>query len=707
MNRIFSILLTLAILFSLCSVTQNAQAAPLAAPSVVSGVVTDAGHGYPLYARITISGGASQVLYTHPFTGAYSVNLTTGLTYVFDVEALGVPGYELKSDVFIPATANYTRNISLRASNPNACTTPGYARTTFFNTDFETNNGGFSAGGQNSSWGYGSPTSGPWGAHSGSKVWATNLGGYYNNDEHSVITHDAYFDLSGRRGIQIHWWQWLQTYDNFDYAVVQVSNNGGSGWGIAYGNEYPWVTTTQGDMSGNFNLSWVNHTFALDSSWAVSNFMLRFKFKSDWNLIGTAAPGWYIDDLSISTCEPVAGGLVGGYVTDANSGAPLNDVLVQHLVSGQTATSIATPGDPDVGDGLYFVFVPGSGGTSLTVSKALYATTSYAINLTSNTFNRLDMPLPPNYDTAVSADQQNKSGLPNSTVTYNLTLTNTGFLPGELLINPVTLPPGPLWPPTLSQFKTTPVLSGSNVPVTVTVSIPPFTPTGTVSTAVLRTHWIGILFWVLPPGAQEITLTTTALNAPPQAQAQSLTTAEETLLDLTLFALDPNGDPVSYNHTQPAHGSLSGTLPFLTYTPQTDYFGLDFFTFTASDGTLSSSDTLISINVTNVNDAPVATTTADVEWLAREAHNYLINPFTDVDGDSLTYSATVGGAVLPAWLSLDPATGEFTGTPSNGDVGGYEIEVAADDGHGGTASTTFTLTVTLNPFKVFLPIIGR
>ncbi|HZU87225.1 MAG TPA: hypothetical protein VFF78_07060, partial [Anaerolineaceae bacterium] len=129
MNRIFSILLTLAILFSLGSVTQTAQAAaPLAATSVVSGVVTDSGHGYPLYARITISGGASQVLYTHPFTGAYSVNLTTGLTYVFDVEALGVPGYELKSDVFIPDTANYTRNISLLASDPHTCNTPGYAR---------------------------------------------------------------------------------------------------------------------------------------------------------------------------------------------------------------------------------------------------------------------------------------------------------------------------------------------------------------------------------------------------------------------------------------------------------------------------------------------------------------------------------------------------------------------------------------------------
>ena len=37
-----------------------------------------------------------------------------------------------------------------------------------------------------------------------------------------------------------------------------------------------------------------------------------------------------------------------------------------------------------------------------------------------------------------------------------------------------------------------------------------------------------------------------------------------------------------------------------------------------------------------------------------------------VHGDSLTFSATLsGGAPLPAWLSIDPATGVLSGTPAN------------------------------------------
>ena len=45
--------------------------------------------------------------------------------------------------------------------------------------------------------------------------------------------------------------------------------------------------------------------------------------------------------------------------------------------------------------------------------------------------------------------------------------------------------------------------------------------------------------------------------------------------------------------------------------------------------------------------------------------------FSDVDvGDTLTLSATLAdGSPLPAWLSFDPATQTFSGTPLNDDVG--------------------------------------
>ena len=58
--------------------------------------------------------------------------------------------------------------------------------------------------------------------------------------------------------------------------------------------------------------------------------------------------------------------------------------------------------------------------------------------------------------------------------------------------------------------------------------------------------------------------------------------------------------------TRPAHGTLSGTAPNLTYTPAANYNGPDSFTFTVNDGTVDSAAATVSITVTPVNDAPVA-----------------------------------------------------------------------------------------------------
>lgn len=67
--------------------------------------------------------------------------------------------------------------------------------------------------------------------------------------------------------------------------------------------------------------------------------------------------------------------------------------------------------------------------------------------------------------------------------------------------------------------------------------------------------------------------------------------------------------------------------------------------------------------------------------------------FNDPEGDPLVYSATLaGGAPLPAWLSFNPTTQEFSGTPTAIDAGTITIELSASDG-GGIATQTFALTV--------------
>ena len=60
---------------------------------------------------------------------------------------------------------------------------------------------------------------------------------------------------------------------------------------------------------------------------------------------------------------------------------------------------------------------------------------------------------------------------------------------------------------------------------------------------------------------------------------------------------------------------------------------------------------------------------------------FTADTFDDVDaGDSLMFfAAQTNGAALPTWLTIDSATGRFTGTPANTDVGIVSIRVTARD----------------------------
>src|SRR4029079_7260460 len=71
---------------------------------------------------------------------------------------------------------------------------------------------------------------------------------------------------------------------------------------------------------------------------------------------------------------------------------------------------------------------------------------------------------------------------------------------------------------------------------------------------------------------------------------------------------DLDGDSLTANKvTDPAHGSVTlNTDGSFTYTPVSNYFGADSFTYQASDGTASSTVATVNLSVTNINRTPVA-----------------------------------------------------------------------------------------------------
>jgi|GEM_PF-2589188 len=164
------------------------------------------------------------------------------------------------------------------------------------------------------------------------------------------------------------------------------------------------------------------------------------------------------------------------------------------------------------------------------------------------------------------------------------------------------------------------------------------------------------------------------------------------------------GDVLSYAATQADGSALPGWLSFdagsrtFSGTPGNADVGTVSIKVTADDGHGGTVTDTFTITVANVNDAPTVANPL-VDQNATEdtpfTYQFAADSFADVDvGDVLSYAATqADGSALPGWLSFDAGSRTFSGTPGNADVGTVSIKVTADDGHGGTVTDTFTITV--------------
>ena len=102
-----------------------------------------------------------------------------------------------------------------------------------------------------------------------------------------------------------------------------------------------------------------------------------------------------------------------------------------------------------------------------------------------------------------------------------------------------------------------------------------------------------------------ISLIITQVYYPPVAYSRSLTNFEDTVLPVILTGYDPQGYALTYRVlTPPAHGTLRGMAPNLTYLPATNYFGNDAFTFQVSDGVSNSAPATVTITNQPVDDPP-------------------------------------------------------------------------------------------------------
>ncbi len=94
-------------------------------------------------------------------------------------------------------------------------------------------------------------------------------------------------------------------------------------------------------------------------------------------------------------------------------------------------------------------------------------------------------------------------------------------------------------------------------------------------------------------------------NNPPVANGQTVTTLEDAAAAITLSGSDPDLNPLTFRVvTQPSQGTLTGTAPNLTYTPNSNSNGSDSLTFVVNDGQVDSAPAIVALTVTAVNDVP-------------------------------------------------------------------------------------------------------
>ena len=158
---------------------------------------------------------------------------------------------------------------------------------------------------------------------------------------------------------------------------------------------------------------------------------------------------------------------------------------------------------------------------------------------------------------------------------------------------------------------------------------------------------------VSPP--QTFVINVIAVNDPPVANNQSVTTPEDIARFITLTASDVDFNPLTFTIVSgPSHGTLSGSGAFRTYAPQANFNGSDSFTFKVNDGQVDSAEATISITVTAVNDAPVNTVPG-----SQPTNNNNVVVFSPTNFNAITV-ADVDAGNDPVLVTLTVTNGTLT-----------------------------------------------
>ncbi len=189
------------------------------------------------------------------------------------------------------------------------------------------------------------------------------------------------------------------------------------------------------------------------------------------------------------------------------------------------------------------------------------------------------------------------------------------------------------------------------------------------------------------------------INQAPVAADVSETLAEDSDTFVTLTATDNDeGDELTFIiASEPSQGKLTASLDNTAqwqYTPEADYQGEDSFTYMVNDGDVDSAPATVTLTITSVNDAPIATDD-DITLAFNETGVYILDVLSndsDIENDELTItnaSASIGS------VSIDD--NQLVYQAQEGVQGVISLDYVINDGHktqdNGSAKARVTLFI--------------
>ncbi|MGD8785827.1 MAG: Ig-like domain-containing protein, partial [Phycisphaerales bacterium] len=165
-----------------------------------------------------------------------------------------------------------------------------------------------------------------------------------------------------------------------------------------------------------------------------------------------------------------------------------------------------------------------------------------------------------------------------------------------------------------------------------------------------------------------------------------LTTQEDTPVVVTLFGSDPDENQLTFKVVSgPFHGRLDGTAPKLIYTPESNFFGSDSFTFKVNDGMIDSTPITVLIKVAEINDQPIAK--EECITIQEDTPALITLRGSDADGDILSYGVVKG----PSYGSLSGRGPNLSYMPNENFFGTDSFTFKVNDGMVDSAEATVSI----------------